>query len=266
MGQLIQLDYRYWLGTSMTSEAYEAYVPHMLHDWFPVVTPETTERVLAAERRLAAFRASVANTPALRWCLNRAEGIASSNVEGIATTLRSMSLLESLRGKRSQATDDKDRLTLGSVLMNSHAVAIGARTDSDVTLEDITSLHRKLFTDTEQGFDSGRLRDEQVWIGSGNRTPAGAHFVPPPHDQVRPLMDDLVRYISDAARVAPVAKAAIVHTQFETIHPFTDGNGRVGRSLMHLVLRRDGLLPFAIPISAAIDARKGDYYQSLRLV
>ena len=265
MGKLLSLDYRHWLGTSIRSVPYEAYVPHTLEGWLPSPSSATMAQVAATQRRLANLSTSVVDTPALRWCLNRAEGIASSSVEGIATTLRSLSLLESLQGRRRQETDDKDHLALGNVRMNAQAVALGETTGSEVSVDDILGLHRRLFTDTEQGFDSGRLRDEQVWVGGTNRSPVGAVFVPPHQDDVPALMDDLARYISGPAWGAPVAKAAIVHSQFETIHPFTDGNGRTGRGLMHLVLRRDGHLTVPVPISAAIDARRNDYYNSLRL-
>ena len=243
---------------------YQAYVPHTLAGWAAEPSAGTLARIAAAERRWTDLHTTVVDTPALRWCLNRAEGIASSSVEGIATTLRSLTLLESLRGRRRQATDARDRQALGSVLMNAHALDIGRRADSEVGIADIELLHRKLFTDTEQEFDSGRLRDEQVWIGAGHATPERAYFVPPPHGMVRPLMDDLVSYISAPLWGSPTAKAAIAHTQFETIHPFTDGNGRVGRALMHLVMRRDGRLPLTVPFSAAVDARRDDYYRSLR--
>ena len=264
MGRLIRLEFRHWRGTSMASLPYEAYVPHTLGAWLHAPMPDVLERVARAERRLASLHRAVVDTPALRWCLNRAEGIASSSVEGIATTLRSLSLLESLRGRRHQATDAKDRQTLGSVLMNAQAVALGERAGGEVSIADIEELHRRLFADTEQTFGAGRLRDEQVWIGAGHATPERAYYIPPPHDMVRPLMSDLTGHMSRATWGPPLAKAAIVHTQFETIHPFTDGNGRVGRALMHFVLRRDGHLTLPIPLSAAIDARRDDYYRSLR--
>lgn len=249
----------------MTSVPYEAYVPHLLEGWAPVPAHGTRERIRQAEQRLAELSNSVTPSPSLTWCLGRAEGISSSSVEGIVTTLRSLTLLESLRGRRRHETDARDRQALGSVLMNSHALSLGDRTGTDVTVSDIERLHRDLFTDTDQQFDAGKLRDEQVWIGTGQRTPERAHFVPPPHTEVQQLMSDLATYISDTATwVSPVAKASVVHTQFETIHPFTDGNGRIGRALMHLVLRREQRFALSVPLSAAIDARRNDYYESLR--
>lgn len=266
MGRYLELDYTRWVGTRMVSSPYRAYVPCVLDGWVPSVPPDVRELVRLAERRIAdANRLDVSVSPALRLLLTRAEGLATSSVENIRTTMRSLSLLESLRGRRRVETDRKDRLTLGSVRMNTEATALADRAASDITVADIERLHRVLFTDTGRQFDAGRLRTEQVWIGSGQRTPAGAQFVPPPHTEVPALMADLAEYVSDRTVWAPaVVKAAVTHAQFETIHPFTDGNGRVGRALTSLVLRRDGHLAVAVPLSAAIDARRQDYYDSLQ--
>lgn len=266
MGKFLELDYTRWVGTGMVSSPYRAYVPCALNGWAPSVRPEVRELVRLAERRIAdANQLDVTGSPALRLLLTRAEGLATSSVENIRTTMRSLSLLDSLRGRRRVETDRKDRLTLGSVHMNAEAMSLAARAHGDVTVRDIERLHRVLFTDTEHQFDAGRLRSEQVWIGSGQRTPAAAHFVPPPHTEVTTLMHDLAEYISDRTVWVPAAvKAAVVHAQFETIHPFTDGNGRIGRALTNLVLRRDGHLGVPVPVSAAIDARRQEYYDSLQ--
>ena len=266
MGRYLELDYTRWVGTGMVSSPYRAYVPCVLNGWFPSVQPHVRELVRLAERRIAdANRLDCSGSPSLRLVLTRAEGLATSSVENIRTTMRSLSLLESLRGRRRAETDRTDRLTLGSVHMNTEAMTLAASANSDVTVRDIEQLHRILFTDSVDRFDAGRLRSEQVWIGSGQRTPTNAHFVPPPHTELPALMNDLAEYISDRTVWAPaVVKAAIVHAQFETIHPFTDGNGRIGRALTNLVLRRDGHLQVPVPLSAAIDARRQEYYDSLQ--
>lgn len=266
MGRYVDLDYTRWFGTRIVSSPYKAYVPHPLNGWTPALDPLTRELVRLAEHRIAdASEIDIDGSSMLRLMLTRAEGLATSSVENIRTTMRSMSLLESLRGRRRLETDRKDRLTLGSVHMNTEALALAAQADRDVTVDDITRLHRVLFTDTPEGFDAGRLRNEQVWIGSSHHSPLNARFVPPPHAEVRELMSDLAAYISDRTVWAPaVVKAAVAHAQFETIHPFTDGNGRVGRAVTNLVLRRDGHLRIPVPLSAAIDARRDDYYASLQ--
>lgn len=266
MGRYLDLDYVRWVGTGQASSPYRAYVPCALNGWVPAVESDVRSLVRVAESRIAeANRLDVSSSQTLRLILTRAEGLATSSVENISTSIRSLSLLESLRGRRRAETDRKDRLALGSVQMNTEAVNLASRDDPAVTVSDIERLHRVLFTDTPDQFDAGRLRSEQVWIGGRQRTPANARFVPPPHTEVPALMQDLAEYISDRTVWAPgIVKAAVVHAQFETIHPFTDGNGRIGRALTNLVLRRDGHLKAPVPLSAAIEARRQDYYDSLQ--
>lgn len=265
MGRYVDLEYARWVGTRIVSSPYQAYVPCPLNGWAPTLPSPTRELVRLAERRVADIGLlDVAEPETLRLLLTRAEGLATSGVENIRTTMRSMSLLESLRGRRRPETDIKDRLTLGSVRMNTDAVALADR-DGDVTAGDVERLHRALFADTAEHLDAGRFRREPVWVGSSHGTPLSAHYVPPPHAEVPALMGDLSEYISDRTVWVPaVAKAAVVHAQFETIHPFTDGNGRVGRALTSLVLRRDGHLRVPVPLSAAVEARRDAYYDSLQ--
>ena len=186
-------------------------------------------------------------------------------MEGIRTTLKSLSLLESMRAGRSSERAESDRQALGNVRLNAHAVAVGQRRGTPVTVADVEEMHRRLFAATAQEIGSGLLRDEQNWIGRrGQRTPAQAYFVPPPPELVPTLLADAMEYVSAPAWTHPLAKAAIAHLQFETIHPFDDGNGRVGRALMHCVLHRDLALPVPLPLSAAIGTRREDYYAALR--
>ena len=247
------------------SEPYDAYVPHRLAGWAPSPDAPTIERIGVAGDSLRTWTLDAPQSRALAWCLNRAEGIASSDVEGIRTTLRSLSLLESLRSARSPTRAELDRQALGNVRLNAHAIAVGQRRGAPIALADVEEMHRRLFSYTSQQLESGSVRDEQNWVGHGHqRTPAQAHFVPPPPESVRPLLDDTLRYVSAPVWGSPIAKAALAHLQFETIHPFLDGNGRVGRALIHTVMSREMGPSIPIPLSAAIAARKDDYYQALQ--
>lgn len=246
-------------------EPYKAYVPHSISDWMPQPEEQAARRVEDAADHLRAFQQDAEQATALHWCLNRVEGIASSDVEGIATTLRSLSLLESLRGHRDPDRQTRDRQALGAVRLNAFAVAVGQRRPPRLSASDITEMHRRLFEGTDQTFGIGRFREREVWVGSpGDQSPAQAHYVPAPHEFVAPLVDDLVAYVSSPSWVHPLAKAFLAHLQFETIHPFLDGNGRVGRALIHTVIQRGlpGSIP--VPISAAIGGRKQAYFESLR--
>lgn len=252
-------------GGLLGPEPYEALVPHGISGWSLNPDERTVRRVESAAERLGALQQRLPPSAALRWCLNRCEGIASSDVEGISTTLRSLSLLESLQGHRNPSRQARDRLALGAVRLNAHAIAVGRRGAGVVGTSDIREMHRRLFDGTDQPFEPGVFRDREVWIGEpGTRSPARAHYVPAPHEFVGALMEDLAGYVSSPSWVHPLVTAAVAHLQFETIHPFLDGNGRVGRALMHCVMQRGlpGLV--AVPLSTAIGERRQEYLQSLR--
>jgi Fic family protein len=120
-----------------------------------------------------------------------------------------------------------------------------------------------LFRGTRDEPSGGLVRDEQNWIGGSSSGPADADFVPPPAEFVWPALEDLAAFIN-RTDLPPVLQAAVVHAQFETIHPFLDGNGRVGRALIHVVLKRRGLTPFYVPpISLVLAGRAGRYVQGL---
>jgi Fic family protein len=120
----------------------------------------------------------------------------------------------------------------------------------DLGGETLGLLGRRLYASS-----GGRLRRRQNWIGRPGSTPVNADFVPPRDKQVRPLLKDLCAFI-EREDVPILAQAAIAHAQFETIHPFGDGNGRVGRCLIHVVLRRRELAPrYVPPISLILAAR-----------
>jgi Fic family protein len=142
------------------------------------------------------------------------------------------------------------------------AVAIGDE-DRKLTVADILTIHRTLMANEPARVMPGEFRREQNWIGGRLQNPSDARYVPPPENQVEPLMADLVEFMNRDDLPA-VAQAAIAHAQFETIHPFIDGNGRVGRCLIHVVLRRRGVAPvFVPPISIVLAARLNIYVDGL---
>lgn len=128
----------------------------------------------------------------------------------------------------------------------------------ELSVQRIREVHEALITRGGQdGQDAGLsfggcLRDEQVWVGGTAYSPHGALFVPPCADRVPGCLDDLVAFVN-GSNMPSIAKAAVVHAQFETIHPFIDGNGRTGRVLLHAVLRSSDVLRHAsLPISAGL--------------
>ena len=138
------------------------------------------------------------------------------------------------------------------------AIALAERID----VAAILTIHRALLEQTNPDI-AGRWRTDQVWIGGRDLGPHGAAFIPPHHRRVPAAAGDLVRFI-DRDDIPVLAHAAIAHAQFETIHPFPDGNGRVGRALVHAYLRHKGLTRnVTVPISAGLLTDTGAYFAAL---
>ena len=260
MGKYIDRTYDGVLGP----EPYRAYVPHGIAGWNPEISEQAAERVRAAGDRIARLASELPLHRSMQWCLNRSEGIASSDLEGISTTLRSLSLLESLRAERDRQRQERDRQALGAVRLTAHAVSVGRRREAPVEVADLCEMHRRLFGGSDVGFEPGRVRDDDIWVGAAGATPPEALYVAPPASEVGRLCEDLVRYVSAHDLRHPLVKAALAHLQFETIHPFPDGNGRVGRALIHCVVQRYWLSPVTVPLSAAIAEHKQSYFAALR--
>jgi Fic family protein len=123
-------------------------------------------------------------------------------------------------------------------------------------------MHRALLENSNPEI-VGHWREQQVWIGGGSLGPHTAQFVPPHHDRVLELMEDLVAFIN-RHDLPLLAQTAVAHAQFETIHPFPDGNGRVGRALIHAMLRGGKLTHnVTVPVSAGLLHDTGQYFESL---
>lgn len=124
------------------------------------------------------------------------------------------------------------------------AIQIGARRQP-ITAMTILNLHETLMRTTRSDI-AGKVRDRQNWVGGSHYSPVGAEFVPPLEGEVEPLLADLAAFMN--REDLPVTlQAAATHAQFETIHPFEDGNGRVGRCLIHVAYRRRGLASHHVP-------------------
>jgi Fic family protein len=149
-----------------------------------------------------------------------------------------------------------------AVIAMEHAVSPGSDA-KPLRLKDVLDIHRHLMLATTAPQLAGKLRDRQNWIGGNAYHPGRADFVPPPPERVKDLMSDLVAFMN-RTDLPPVVQAAIAHAQFETIHPFADGNGRVGRALIHVVLRRRGLAPrYVPPVSLVLAADAKAYVAGL---
>ena len=233
---------------------YLAYVPNELGDLLPILGVEAQS---AAEDALAVLARADERIGQrgryLNHLLIRSESISSSWIEGNRVTPKRLAVAELLHQGPRQALD-----VVANVRATEAAIADLADRDRPITTDDIVDLQHVIEPRLERG-----LRQEQNWVGGPGWSPLRAEFVPPPESEMPRLVADLARFATNTAGNA-VVRAAIVHAQFETIHPFIDGNGRTGRALIHTVLRRaDALRNTLIPISTVFAGDTDSYIAGL---
>lgn len=243
---------------------YEAYIPLPLADLALVLDARTAGVVSDAENAIRDLNA--ASQPALAplaRLLLRTESIASSKVEGIQLGARELARAEA----RAEA-GGKAGPTALEVLANIDAMQLAvdaAAAAERFTISEITEIHQRLMAGAPNSSIGGEIRKKQNWIGGNDYNPCGADFVPPPPEHLDALLADLCEAIDDDS-LPPLVQAALVHAQFETIHPFADGNGRTGRALVQVILRRRGIAPSYIPpISVVLAAERERYIKGLTL-
>ena len=240
---------------------FEIFLPEPLSTDDYALPGELATVVSEAELAIAHLNHSAAAQLApLARLLLRTESIASSKVEGMQVDAKQLA--------RAEVRDDIGRrasVEALEILANVDAMQFAIKETSNaerLTPYEIVAIHRVLMDRSNKRI-AGRLRDRQNWIGGNDYNPCGADFVPPPPENVGPLLEDLCRFC-ERDDMPTLVQAALVHAQFETIHPFDDGNGRTGRALVQVILRRRGLAPaFVPPISVVLAREKDRYIRSL---
>ena len=266
MGRYVEASGWMASATGYGRRTYRAYSPYSLTSWTPTLNDEAYAAIAAAGNALAATAASGTDmSVALAgWMTAREESIRSSLMEGVAATSAGLEWARYMDQAGRPVSDENDALTLGASKQVQAAVGLGMRMRAGETVEpeDILGLHRPLFAGTRDSDIGGVWRTEPIWIGQAGCLVEDATFVPPQAEQVPALVDDLVAYLN-TSRHPPILKAAAAHAQFETIHPFDDGNGRTGRALIHTVLVSEKLTDRAVPISSLLDRNRHRYYRAL---
>jgi Fic family protein len=213
-------------------------------------------------QRLNSGGSELTSLEALARLLLRAESVASSRIEGLEVGVGRLARAEAAR----QLGESIDDMTAEAVLGNIDAMELAVSQLSSkehLDVADILAIHKALMRHTTPPTTGGQMRTVQNWIGGNDYNPCGADFVPPPAEFVPDLIEDLVTFLN-SEDLPPLVQAAIGHAQFESIHPFADGNGRVGRALVHLVFRRRGLASrYVPPISLALATAARDYIAGL---
>ena len=241
---------------------YDAFVPEPLAT-LPVQLPATIAGLVSgAELALRSLNETRdgALLPLARLLLHT-ESIASSKVEGMQLGVREMARAEA-RADTGIATSPTALELIDNI--NAMELAVGHAAEVErFGVAEIIAIHTRLMLHAPNKHLAGRIRTEQNWIGGNDYNPCGADFVPPPSEEVGRLLVDLCGAINDDL-LSPLVQAALVHAQFETIHPFEDGNGRTGRALVQVILRRRALAPHYLPpISVVLAAAKGRYIDGL---
>lgn len=238
---------------------YLAFVPDPISE-LDVALPTTVAGELEdATLAIAHLNDSGLESPPLEGVarqLLRSESLASSRIEGLEVGHRRIALADF----DERSADAKAADIVGNIRAMQQAIEIAAGPDP-IDPDALLKIHRTLLRFGADEPIAGRWRDGQGWIGG--MYPESAVYVPPPPDEVLGLVDDLCQFLQREDMPA-LFQAAIVHAQFETIHPFIDGNGRVGRCLIHAVLRRRGLTPrYVPPLSLILAAHRDAYFAGL---
>lgn len=229
-------------------------MPALISSLTPEISASTRSMVVTASRALMSFDSSVGHRlHAFGPLLLRSEAASSLQIEHLTASARSV-LSAELGGRGSRNSDQ--------VVANTHAMRTALELAGNLTADAVLAMHAALMQQQPR-HRPGQWRDEPVWIGTRSDSPIGAEFVAPPCTAVPELVDDVLVF---AARddIDPLTKLAVAHAQFETIHPFTDGNGRVGRALAQAMLRADRITQsVAVPVSAGLLADVEGYHRAL---
>ncbi len=241
---------------------YDAFIPAPLGEFEIQLPGAVIAAISEAERAVGELnRAGGPELAPLARLLLRTESVASSKVEGMQVDARALGRAEASReagrGIGRQANEILANIDAMELAVEQAASPEGMRPQS------LCDIHSALLAHDPITQMPGAFRDSQNWIGGNDYNPCGADFVPPPPEEVKLLIEDLCRFCNQET-LPPLLQAAVAHAQFETIHPFNDGNGRTGRALVQIVLRRRGMAPtFVPPISAVLARQRGRYIAAL---
>lgn len=246
-------------GGKSAGGSYRALIPNSIADEDFELTGSSAalaERAAAAVSTLNSGQDQLVSLEGLARQLLRSEALASSQIEGLSISHEKLAEAE-LAGRQGH---HKAKEIMANVRAMERAMELGVSAKR-ITVDDITEIHAAMAIVPPLDRIAGQLREEASWIGG--TAPPDAEYVGPPHQHVRPLLEDLCAFM-DRDDLPVVQQAAIAHAQFELIHPFGDGNGRVGRCLIHVMFRRRGIAPnYVPPVSLVLGANKDAYITGL---
>ena len=233
---------------------YEAAVPPRIAGLDVPLTSEALALADEASTEIARFDAELgADIAPYAPLLLRSESAASSKIENLTASAKAIALAE---------LGDPTKHNAAIIVANTRAMQAALALADDLDEQAILDMHEVLIGPSHPEW-VGHWRDEQVWVGGSTYGPHGALFVPPRHERVPEAMADLVAFMR-RDDIPALVQATIAHAQFETIHPFPDGNGRTGRAFIHSLLRAKRLTrKVTVPVSAGLLTDTDAYFDSL---
>ncbi|PXX04375.1 Fic family protein [Mycolicibacterium moriokaense] len=233
---------------------YHLTVPARIADLVLDLPPSVFADAESASHEITRFDAELGGEIApFAAVLLRSESAASSQIENLTASARAIAEAELPGGKAKRNAE--------MIVANTAAMQAAVALSDTINADAILAMHRALMVNVPR-HTPGEFRTEPVWIGGGS-TPIGATFVGPRHETVPGAIGDLIAY-AQRADVPALPQIAVGHAQFETIHPFTDGNGRTGRALVQAMLRNKSLTrQVTVPVSAGLLADTDGYFAAL---
>ena len=259
--------------STVAGEAVSAFIPDPLPPARPplALPGDTLERVRLAEQRLSRLELAGEMVPSLEWFIYafvRKEAVVSSQIEGTQATLVDLLAYEAgaPAGGTGELTDDVQEVSNYLAALAYARAQLRREKSLPLSTRLLNEAHHRLMKGVRGASKQpGELRRSQNWIG-GTR-PGNAVFVPPPPQELGRLLSDLEKYIHRDHDLPPLVRAALVHIQFETIHPYLDGNGRIGRLLITLLLEHWKLLSEPLLyLSLFFKRHRAEYYRLLNAV
>lgn len=234
--------------------SYRAAVPASIAALSPALEPDTFDEADEAARELSRLDAELgAGVIGFAPVLLRSEASSSSQIENLTASARSVFSAE--LGARSGRNAEL-------IVANTRAMSAALNLAEEISATSIMRMHQVLLADQPR-HTPGQWRQEPVWIGTRADSPVDAEYVAPRFERIPDLIDDLTAF-TVRRDLSPVVLVALSHAQFETIHPFTDGNGRTGRALAQSVLRYRGVTrTVAVPVSAGLLSDVAGYHRAL---
>jgi len=260
-----------YVTTSTTGERVKAFVPYPLPPKSPALKiSDTTGKLLTtASENLARLNIAGDMVPSLDWFIYafvRKEAVLSSQIEGTQATLVDLLRYEAEKPAKNATSPDVIEVCNYLSALTFARSEFGKKRGLPLSMRLLNEAHKRLLKGVRgRSKGPGDVRQSQNWIG-GTR-PGTAAYVPPPSHHLPDLLSDLEKYIHKDNGPPPLIRAGLIHAQFETIHPYLDGNGRIGRLLVTLLLEHWGLLSSPLLyLSVFLKRHRDEYYRRLNLV